>query len=224
MGCDERPREKMLHQGASALSNAELMALVLRTGTEGVNVIEVAQYLMKEVGGSLTKASRMSISELCKIEGIGPGKAACLLAALELGKRLVAEAPDAQQNIIKSSTDVYRMMIPEMRGLDHEECWIFFLTKKNRLINRHRLSIGTDSETSFDLKSIVRMALDCNASIVILVHNHPSGDPHPGNNDVTLTLQLRKALRTFNIHLLDHIVISDGLYYSFTDDSVSTMK
>lgn len=215
---DERPREKMLGKGASALSNAELLAILLRTGTEGRNALEVAQILLSAAGGSLTAASRMSVSELCRIDGIGTGKAVTIGAALELGKRLCSEVPDVRKNIIHSPADVYRELSSVMRGLQHEECWILYLSRNNRVISREQLSVGGQSETIVEVKSVVRRALDLRASSLILVHNHPSGDPHPGNADIKLTLNLRKALDTFDISLLDHVIVSDGRYYSFADE------
>ena len=215
---DERPREKMLGKGASALSNAELLAILLRTGTEGRNALEVAQILLSAAGGSLTTASRMSVSELCRIDGIGTGKAVTIGAALELGKRLCSEVPDVRKNIIHSPADVYRELSSVMRGLQHEECWILYLSRNNRVISREQLSVGGQSETIVEVKSVVRRALDLRASSLILVHNHPSGDPHPGNADIKLTLNLRKALDTFDISLLDHVIVSDGRYYSFADE------
>lgn len=215
---DERPREKMLGKGASALSNAELLAILLRTGTEGRNALEVAQILLSAAGGSLTAASRMSVSELCRIDGIGTGKAVTIGAALELGKRLCSEVPDVRKNIIHSPADVYRELSSVLRGLQHEECWILYLSRNNKVISREQLSVGGQSETIVEVKSVVRRALDLRASSLILVHNHPSGDPHPGNADIKLTLNLRKALDTFDISLLDHVIVSDGRYYSFADE------
>lgn len=215
---DERPREKMLGKGASALSNAELLAILLRTGTEGRNALEVAQILLSAAGGSLTAASRMSVSELCRIDGIVTGKAVTIGAALELGKRLCSEVPDVRKNIIHSPADVYRELSSVLRGLQHEECWILYLSRNNRVISREQLSVGGQSETIVEVKSVVRRALDLRASSLILVHNHPSGDPHPGNADIKLTLNLRKALDTFDISLLDHVIVSDGRYYSFADE------
>ena len=215
---DERPREKMMGKGASALSNAELLAILLRTGTEGRNALEVAQILLSAAGGSLTAASRMSVSELCRIDGIGTGKAVTIGAALELGKRLCSEVPDVRKNIIHSPADVYRELSSVLRGLQHEECWILYLSRNNRVISREQLSVGGQSETIVEVKSVVRRALDLRASSLILVHNHPSGDPHPGNADIKLTLNLRKALDTFDISLLDHVIVSDGRYYSFADE------
>ncbi|MCD8313167.1 MAG: DNA repair protein RadC [Bacteroidales bacterium] len=218
---EERPREKMLEKGARALGNAELLAILLRTGMKGMNVMEVAQKLLSSVGGSLTAASGLTVEELCRIEGIGPGKAVSVVAALELGKRMCAEAPESDPKIIYSAADVYREMLPVMRGLHHEECWLFYLARNGRIIVRERLSSGGQSETVVDIKTIVRRAIDTRACGVVMAHNHPSGDPNPGEADKKLTVGLLEALETFDIKLVDHVIIADGLYYSFSSDSVS---
>ncbi len=219
---DDRPREKMLGRGAQALGNAELLAILLHTGTQKFNVMEVAQKLLASVGGSLTRASMMSVEELCRVEGIGVGKAVTVVAALELGKRLCAEVPDNNSRIIKGSSDVYRELIPIMKGLQKEECWMFFLTRNNRIITKERLSIGTQNNTVIDIKSLVRRAIDTHACSVVMAHNHPSGDPRPGKSDIDLTAGIRRALETFEVNLLDHVVFADGSFYSFADDSVET--
>lgn len=215
---DERPREKMMAKGAASLSNAELVAILMRTGTEGMNVLEVSQAVLKKADGSLTRISAMSIDELCRIGGIGPGKAVVIGAAMELGKRLCSESPSGSRQPIRSSADVYRELSQFMRGLQHEECWILYLSRNNRILSRERLSIGGQSETIVEVKSVVRRALDIRASSVIISHNHPSGDPHPGSADIQLTRNLKEALGTFSIPLLDHVIISDSRYYSFSDE------
>ncbi len=217
---EERPREKMLGKGAQALGNAELIAILLRTGTQGLNVMDVAHKLLASVGGSLTRASRLSVEELCRIEGVGPGKAVTIVAALELGKRLCAEPPESNPKIVKSASDVYRELIPIMRGIQREECWMFFLARNNRIITKERLSIGDQNNTVVDNKDVVRRAIATHACSVIIAHNHPSGDPRPGKSDIDLTAGMRRALETFEINLLDHVIFADGSYYSFADDSV----
>ncbi len=215
----DRPREKMLEKGAQALGNAELLAILLRTGKQGMNVMEVAHTLLSSVGGSLTKASRLSVEELCKVDGIGPGKAVGIVAALELGKRMCAEVPNVNSHIVRCSTDVYREVYPVMRGLEHEECWMFFLARNNRIISKERLSVGGPNQTIVDIKTVVRRAIETRANSVVLVHNHPSGDPQPGDADTLLTVGLRTALNTFGVKLLDHVIFADAQFYSFNDDA-----
>ena len=191
----ERPREKMIERGASAMSNAELMAIILRTGTGKRNVLEIANMILNKAEGSLTKASVMSIEEFCNIE-----------------------APDNARNIIHSSSDVVKVLAPVLRGLQHEECWLLFLARNNKVLSKERLSVGGQSETIVEVKSVVRRAIDIRASSVIIAHNHPSGDPHPGSADVKMTQNLKKALEIFDISLLDHVIFADGRYYSFSDE------
>ncbi len=221
---DERPREKMLEKGAQALGTAELIAILLRTGTRGRNVVDVAHELLSLVDGSLTGASALSVEELCRIDGIGPGKAVSVKAALELGKRMCAERPYSAPRIIKGSSDVNREMYSVMHGLRHEEFWVLFLARNSRVISKERLSVGGLNETVVDVREVVRRAIDKRASSVVVAHNHPSGDPHPGTADIILTDNLRRALETFGIKLLDHLIYSDGMYYSFVDNGGTSIK
>ena len=216
---DERPREKLAATGAAALTNVELIAILLRTGTARKNAIETARELLQEAGGTLTETSRMTVEQMCRIEGIGAGKAVALAAALELGKRLCSENPYPDRTAVRSAADIFRELRPAMLGLQHEECWVFYLTRNNRIICKERLSKGGQHETVVDIKFIVKRALDTLASAVILSHNHPSGDPHPGKADIELTKTLKRALGTFDISLLDHVVFSDGGYYSFAEEN-----
>lgn len=218
---DERPREKMLEKGAAALSKAELLAIMIRTGTGRKNAIEIAHELLREADGSLTAASSMSIERLCSIEGLGPSKAVTIMSALELGKRFMEEASavmDSPQ--VTSPQKVFEIMLPSMKGKTHEECWIIYLNRSNRIIGKERISSGGITETTVDNRVLVRRALEKNACSVILVHNHPSGDPTPGKADISATISLRNALRTCDISLVDHVVVSDDRFYSFADEQI----
>lgn len=218
---DERPREKMLEKGAGALSKAELIAIMIRTGTGKKNAIEIARELLKTAGGSLTAASSMSIDSLCGIKGIGPSKAVAITAALELGKRFMEEASAAGRSPqICTPGKVYEVMLPIMKGKVHEECWALFLNRSNRIIGKERISSGGMTATTIDNRMLVRKALEKNACSIILVHNHPSGDPTPGIADISSTSALRHAVKTFDITLTDHVIISDDRYYSFADEQI----
>ncbi|MGN1046831.1 MAG: DNA repair protein RadC [Candidatus Cryptobacteroides sp.] len=216
----ERPREKMYAKGAGALGDSELLAVLLRSGTRDVNVFDLAGILLSRAGGSLTRLSGMSVRELCRIKGIGKSKALTVIAAMELGKRMCAEAPDRQSRTIRDPGDVYREFLPQFRGLKHEECHILYLSRSNRVIAKEMLSSGGLSETTVDIRMIVKAALEMSASGVIMAHNHPSGNPLPGKADLAVTKSLKAALDTFDIHLVDHIVIADGSYYSFADETI----
>lgn len=220
---DERPREKLLEKGSEALSNAELIAIMLRTGTGKMNAIDLGRELLRSGGGTLNSVAAMPLERLCALDGIGPGKAATVVAAFELGRRAFSEnAMDGMRTVSDPKT-VYQLMIPHMRGLDHEECWALFLNRANILIGKEMMSKGGLEATVMDCKMIARRALERKASSVILVHNHPSGSALPGSADVSQTAILKKALSTCDISLTDHVVISDKGYYSFADEQLTDM-
>ena len=217
---DERPREKMISKGADSLSNAELLAILLRTGTLGRNVIDVARDLIMTCGGKLNAVASMPIGRLCDTEGIGPSKAVTIAAAFELGRRCASEDMISSRTVISSPKTVFSLMLPVMKGLDHEECWVLYLNRANHLIAKERISSGGLDSTTLDSRVIVRKALERKACGIILVHNHPSGSTLPGTADIQATRQLDKALKTCDISLLDHVVIADGSYYSFADEQI----
>jgi DNA repair protein RadC len=219
---DDRPREKMEEKGASALSNTELIAILLRSGTGKVNAVELARNLMKEAGGDLATLSKMSVERMCGITGIGHGKALSILAAVELGRRYFIQRPSIKKVSITNSDMIYRKMIPIMKGLDHEEFWIVYLNRANFIIGKEMVSSGGLSSTVVDSKIIVRKAVEKEASGIIMVHNHPSGNPQPGTADIKTTENLKRALDPFEISLLDHIVVCDDCYFSFADNSISS--
>ena len=221
LSSDERPREKMLERGASALSNSELIAILLRTGTETTNVLEVARELLKACDGKLNNIMCMSCESLCRIKGIGPSKAVTIAAAFELGRRAALEPIIDCKTSLSSPRSVYRIMLPAMRGLDLEECWCIFLNRANYLIGKECLSTGGSDSTVFDIKSIIRKALERRACGIIIVHNHPSGNPMPGESDIRETRRLKKGLDTCGIALIDHIIIAEDSFYSFADEIIS---
>lgn len=206
------------------MSSAELLAILLRTGTGKMNVVEVARELLKSAGSSLHAVSTMSLERLCEISGIGPDKAATVSAAFELGRRSEAERVASDRMTISSPKDVFRLMLPDMRGLEHEEFWIVFLNRANHVIGKERMSVGGLESTTVDTKAVLRRALDRKASGVIMVHNHPSGSALPGRADITQTDLIRKALRVCDIQLLDHVVVADGGWYSFADETLVDEK
>lgn len=217
---DERPREKMRDKGADALSNADLLAILLRTGTEKMNVIDVAREVLRSGDGKLNEIATMSVDMLCRINGIGPSKAVTLAAAFELGRRCAVETSIDTRTAISSPKIVFRIMLPLLRGLDHEECWILFLNRANYLISKERLSIGGLDSTTLDCRQILKKALEKKASGIIVVHNHPSGSALPGTADIQSTKQLDRALKACDISLLDHVVIAQDDYYSFADEEL----
>lgn len=215
---DDRPREKMVEKGSAALSNAELLAIMIRTGTGKMNVVDVARALLAEAEGRLNSIADMSMEKLCSVSGIGPSKAVTIAAAFELGKRCAMELAVPEKVAVSSPKVVFRMMLPLLRGLDHEECWAIFLNRANFVLGKERMSVGGLESTVMDIKAILRRALERKASGVILVHNHPSGSAMPGHADIKQTGALKKALQTCEIHLIDHVVIAEDSWYSFADE------
>lgn len=215
---DERPREKMLERGAAALSNAELLAILLRTGTGKRNVVEVAQIMLRRAEGRLDALAGMSVDVLCETEGVGPGKSVTIAAAFELGRRWFAEEGTSKRVKIANPEAVYRMMYPLMRNLETEECWVVYLNNSNCCLGKERLSIGGVESTVLDTKVLIRKTMEKKAAGVILVHNHPSGTARPSVADIERTRVISNALKACEISLVDHVVIGSRSYYSFSDE------
>lgn len=218
---DDRPREKMISIGASALSNAELLAIMLRTGTGRMNVLDLARQVLNEADGRLSEVACMSVERLCHVDGIGPGKAVTVAAAFELGRRVAAEAGQEKALQVNSPRNVYQIMVPIMRDLRHEECWALFLNHSNRLIGKEMISRGGMDSTLIDKRIILRRALERKASGIILVHNHPSGNPYPSAGDIRQTKDLKAALSSCDLCLVDHVIVAGTSCYSFSDEQVS---
>ena len=210
---DERPREKMLSKGPGAMSDAELLAILIGSGTRNGNVLEVANRLLSAAGGRLSRLAGMDSLEVMAMDGIGPGRYASIASAFELGKRCCMEDRGLVKTPLSDPAMVYRLMLPRLKGLDHEEFWVLFLTRANYLIHKEMFSLGGLSSTV-----VVRKALEKRACGIILVHNHPSGNPTPGKEDLERTAAIKKAADTFDISILDHIVVCDDSFYSFADD------
>ena len=216
---EERPREKLLLKGPGALGNAELLAIFIGSGVPGTNAVSVAQELLSSAGGRLSELCRRSAKKLMKTKGIGQARAVAIAAALELGRRYLAEAA-SRQATVNGPEDVVDIMLPLLKGLDHEECWALYLNRANVVTGKERLTSGTVDCTLIDNRQILRRVLDEQAKAVILVHNHPSGNPLPGESDLQATRQLQLSLRTFDVKLFDHVIIADGAYYSFQDERI----
>lgn len=216
---EERPREKLLLKGPCALGNAELLAIFIGSGVPGTNAVSVAQELLSSAGGRLSELCRRPAKKLMKTKGIGQARAVAIAAALELGRRYLAEAA-SRQATVNGPEDVVDIMLPLLKGLDHEECWALYLNRANVVTGKERLTSGTVDCTLIDNRQILRRVLDEQAKAVILVHNHPSGSPLPGESDLQATRQLQLSLRTFDVKLFDHVIIADGAYYSFQDERI----
>lgn len=214
----ERPREKMLARGAGALSDGELLAVLLRGGTPDVNVLDIARELLKLADSRLSRLSDMPPEKISAIRGIGPCKAASLIAAFELGRRFYREESLAVRKPVTNSEMVFRMMLPDLKGLGHEECWVLFMNNHNYVISREKITSGGQDSTVIDVRQIVRKAIEKGASGIILVHNHPTGNPQPSAADIKNTAALKKAAASCSISLIDHVVVSDDCYFSFSEN------
>lgn len=220
---EERPREKMLSGGAKSMSNAELLAILIGSGTQKENVLEVANRLLQLSEGSLSEIAAMDPEKIMKVNGIGPNKYTAIAAAFELGRRCTLEDPGIERQSITNAEMVYRIMIPHLKGLDHEECWMLLLNRANYVIHKEMIGLGGITSTSVDTKLIMKKALDRKACGIILVHNHPSLSPRPGRMDIEVTENLKRASATFDISLIDHIIICDDSFYSFAGGCVKDM-
>ena len=215
---EERPREKLMHKGASVLSNAELLAILIHSGNREQSAVDLARELLATCDGRLSVLAGKNIHQLQKLGGVGTAKAASVMAAFELARRLEAEIP-ADEFTIRSADTVARMMTPLLGTLPHEECWILYLNRARKYTGREKISTGGQASTVIDIKIIVKKSVERLASGVILVHNHPSGNPQPGESDRTQTDALRKALAVFDIALVDHVVIAKKKYFSFSEEN-----
>ena len=212
---EDRPREKLMKKGAQALSNAELFAILIGSGSTKETAVELMKRVLKDCKNNLNTLGKKSIRELCQYNGIGEAKAITVLAACELGKRRQLE--DAEERLdMGSATAIYNLMLPRMQDLDVEEAWIVLMNQHYRLIKDPiRISHGGISETAVDVRIAIKEALLANATILALCHNHPSNNIKPSREDDKLTERVKKACEVMRIHFLDHLIITDGHYYSY---------
>ncbi|NPA90816.1 MAG: JAB domain-containing protein [Chloroflexi bacterium] len=211
----ERPRERLQHYGAQALSTAELLAIILRTGVGGENVIRLAERLLSHFNG-LPGIAQASFDELCQVKGIGPAKVTQIKAALELGRRLLVSAPE-EKPVIHSPDIAANLIASEMALLPQEEFWVLLLDVRNRLRHIQRLYRGSLTQARVRVGEVFREAIRGNAAAIIVAHNHPSGDPTPSPQDVHLTRLLVEAGRLLDIPLLDHLIIGHGRWVSLKE-------
>lgn len=213
----DQPREKLLRIGSKSLSEAELIAILMRVGTRNKSAVDVAKELMGRHENSLASVAKLSVHELMKIKGIGEAKAVSIAAALELGRRRLSELP-LQKIQITTSNDAYDLIHSRMRDLTCEEFWIILLDRRSKVISIEEIHVGGMSAMVVDPKIIFQKALERKASSVILSHNHPSGAPSPSIEDMRLTEKVKLAGSYIDIKVLDHIIIGEGAYYSFADE------
>jgi DNA repair protein RadC len=213
---DDRPREKMQRIGSQSLSDAELIAILIGSGTRNLSAVEVGRLVLDAAGNNLNDLGKKTINELKRLPGIGEAKAITLMAALELGRRRkLNDTPDKQR--ITCSKDAFELLHADMSDLPHEEFWILLLNRANKVIHKQKTSQGGLSGTVTDSRIILKLALDYQASGIILCHNHPSGNTNASTADLEITKKLKEAAGLLDIQIFDHLIIAGNRYLSFAD-------
>lgn len=216
---EDRPREKLLLKGKNALSDAELVAILIGSGSRSLSAVDLSKLILSGVSHDLNLLAKQSVSDLQKFKGIGEAKAISIVSALELGRRR-KETKQIKNPKITSSKDAYELMKPELMDQPVEQFWVIMLKRNNEVIQKRVISLGGISGTVADPKIIFKRALDDLASGIILVHNHPSGNLKPSQADIRLTEKLKNAGLLLEIPVLDHLIFTDHNYYSFADEGV----
>ena len=220
---EDRPREKMRSQGKKSLTDSELLAILLRTGIKGASAIDLAKAILHQTNGRLTDLARLEVNDLqSNHKGLGLAKSVTILAALELGNRMLKENSENKEDIVHDSSDLFHYIAPTIIDLPHEEFWAIFLTQRNKISWKQRIGAGGLTQTTVDLRIIFREALQYNAVAIAVAHNHPSGSLTPSNADKDLTRRIEQAGKVLSIKLVDHIIVGippEGkpAYYSFTE-------
>lgn len=216
---EDRPREKMMLKGAEALSDAELLAILIGSGNTEESAVSLMQRVLSTCGNDLNQLGKWEVQDFSSFKGFGPAKSITIMAALELGKRRrLQERPE--RAVIRSSRDIHDIFYPLLCDLAQEEFWVLLMNQAACVIDKARISRGGIDQTTADVRSILREALLQRATQIALIHNHPSGNPRPSPEDQRLTELVRKASQTMNIRLTDHVIITDWKYYSFTDEGL----
>lgn len=218
LAADDRPRERALKNGIKSLSNVELLAILLGSGTRGESVIDLCQRILNTCGNKLNNIAKLSVKDLTKqFRGVGEAKAITILAALELGHRYrMEEMPQRPQ--VTSSITVYEYIRMDLIHLPHEEFWLITLDHAKHITGKFRMSSGGTSMTIVDTKLILKTAIDHLADGIIIVHNHPSGNNRPSRNDDAITQKLRNGCKALDIEMVDHLIVSETGYYSYVDE------
>ncbi len=216
---EDRPREKLLLRGRHGLSNAELIAILIGSGNSSETAVELSQRILLQHGNDLNRLGKLHVTDLMTFKGIGEAKAVSIIAAMELGRRW--QEKDAEPRLqIRSSRDIYDVIYPVISDLPHEEFWVLFLNKGNRIIEKEKISSGGIAGTVVDVKIILKHALHKLSSAIALVHNHPSGNLQPSDMDISLTRKLTEAAKLMDVIVIDHLIIGDKNYYSFADNGM----
>lgn len=214
---EDRPREKLMQNGPGVLSDSELLAILIGSGSTKESAVSLMQRILADCGNNLNTLGKMSLHELMRYNGIGEAKAVTILAACELGKRRHA-TPAAVRPDLGSASAAYDYMLPKIQDLDVEEAWVLLMNQRFHLIKAVRLSHGGLSETAVDVRIVMREAILAGATVLTLCHNHPSGNCRPSGDDDRLTQKIRKACETMRIYMADHLIVTDGCYYSYAEE------
>jgi len=216
---DDRPREKLLSKGRLALSDSELLAILIGSGSKNESAVELSKRILAQSDNNLNQLGKLSIGQLCQFKGIGSAKAVVITAALELGRRRRLEET-LELSKISSSSSVFEIMQPIIGELPHEEFWILYLNNSNKILEKFQISKGGITGTLVDVRISLRKALEIGAVSLILTHNHPSGNLRPSEADKQLTQKLKTAAESLDIKILDHIIVTEKSYFSFADDGI----
>lgn len=216
---DDKPREKLMLKGKSALSDAELIAILIGSGSRDESAVELSKKILKSVDNNLNALGKLSVSQLMNFKGIGEAKAISIIAALELGRRRRAEEA-VELTKITSSKMIFEVMQPIIGELAHEEFWIVYLNNSNKIISKSQLSKGGITGTLVDVRLVFKMALEMGATGLILCHNHPSGTLTPSDADKQITRKLKLAGDSLEIKVLDHLIVTENNYFSFVDEGI----
>lgn len=215
----DRPREKLLEKGRGVLSDAELIGILIGSGSKSETAVELARRILSSVGNDLNALGKLNVAELCKFNGIGEAKAISIIAALELGRRRkIVEAP--QRIKISNSKSVFDAVGPQISDLLHEEFWVLYLDRSNHIIRKSNISKGGVSGTVVDARIIFKQAIENLASAIVLCHNHPSGNLKPSEEDIRITKKLKEAGKLVDIAIIDHIIIAGNNFFSFADEGL----
>lgn len=216
---EDRPREKALAHGIQVLSDSELIAVLLGSGTRSLSAVDLAKEILVKVSNNLDELGKMDVRQLMKYKGVGEAKALTLSAALELGRRRQSVSP-LQRKSITCSRDAYEVIYTVLDDLNHEQFWVILLNRSNKVLDKIRIGQGGVSAVVVDPKIVFKEAINRLATGIILVHNHPSGNLKPSKADIDLTRNIRQAGQFLDIQLFDHLIIAGGSYYSFADEGM----
>ena len=216
---EDRPREKMMLKGASALSDAELLAILIGSGNQEESAVALMQRVLQSCHNDLSALSKWELRDFKQFKGLGEAKSISIMAALELGRRRI-DAKGLERVCIRSSADIFDIFHPLMRDLPTEEFWILLLNQANKVIDKVCISKGGIDQTAVDVRLILREALLQRATQIVLIHNHPSGNIRPSREDRNLTQAVKKSAEAMNIRLTDHVIVADGAFFSFNDEGL----